>query len=181
MAVTMCPECGRAISADAKVCPHCGKQKGGMSKALKWGLIGLGCLLVIGAVARSGKEAGSTNSREAPEATASAPAPSVPSHVRATAGPAPVAQVTRDPLSFGRPTVKTSSGMTRVMVEATNTTSNEVSCLVTATFMRGDTILGTASGAVNQLAPRAVRTAELISMDSVSGHDRLKLEASTCF
>ena len=57
-----------------------------------------------------------------------------------------------------------------------------MSCLVTATFKQGGTILGAASGAVNELPPGSTRTAQLITTDKLGGnYDELKLEAGTCF
>jgi hypothetical protein len=86
--------------------------------------------------------------------------------------------------TFGKPTVKDlggGMGMTKVMVEASNSTELPVSCMVTATFKQGETILATANGAVNSVPPGTTRTAELMTMDKIRGYDTLKLEASTCF
>jgi hypothetical protein len=84
-------------------------------------------------------------------------------------------------LEFGRPTVTKHRHMTEVMVEATNATDRDVRmCSVTATFKKGDTILGTAIGALNDLAADATKTLNLMGMDDVDGYDTLKIEADTC-
>jgi hypothetical protein len=85
-------------------------------------------------------------------------------------------------LEFGKPTVKVAMGMTQVMVEAKNNTGTSIeACIVTATFKKADTILGTANGAVNGVPAGATRTAQLMSTDDIKGYDTVKLEASTCF
>jgi len=86
-----------------------------------------------------------------------------------------------DTLEFGKPTVKSQAGMVTVLVEVTNKTDHQVSCVVTATFKKGDTILSAPTGAVNEVPAGGTRTAQLMSADSVAGYDSIKLEASTCF
>jgi hypothetical protein len=94
----------------------------------------------------------------------------------------PVAESeTETPLQFGKPTVVSNYGLLQVKVMAKNVSGRKISCMVTGTFLRGDTILGTANGALNEVAAGSTRTAELISNDKVKGYDTLKLEASTCF
>ena len=83
---------------------------------------------------------------------------------------------------FGKPTVKeTGFGMTKVMVQVKNVTDRQISCMVTATFTKRDTILGTANGNVNDLRAGSLKTAELVTTDQVRGYDTARLEASTCF
>jgi hypothetical protein len=95
---------------------------------------------------------------------------------------APVAvSETASVLQFGKPTVSNSYGMTEVKVLVRNVSDRTVHCMVTGTFLRGDTILGTANGAVNELAPGSTKTAVLLTTDKVRGYDTLKLEPSTCF
>jgi len=67
------------------------------------------------------------------------------------------------------------------MVQARNVTDRPITCVVTATFMKGDTILGTANGTVNAVSASSVKTAELMSTDRIRGYDTVRLEASTCF
>jgi antitoxin component YwqK of YwqJK toxin-antitoxin module/predicted nucleic acid-binding Zn ribbon protein len=86
-----------------------------------------------------------------------------------------------DHLRFGKPTIKAKTGMTRVIVQARNMTDQETTCVVTATFMKGESILGTARGAANSVPAAGTRTVELFTVDDIRGYDTLKLEAGTCF
>jgi hypothetical protein len=88
----------------------------------------------------------------------------------------------QDTLQFGKPTVKDAGfGMTKVMVQVKNVTDSQISCMVTATFMKRDTILGTANGNVNDLRAGFLKTAELMTTDQVRGYDTVRLEPGTCF
>ena len=91
----------------------------------------------------------------------------------------------QEALEFGKPTVKVERGlgmlMNRVMVQARNVSDQRMNCLVTATFLRGDTILGTASGAVNGIPPAGTKTAQLMGTDDIKGYDSLRLETGACF
>ena len=94
----------------------------------------------------------------------------------------PVAvSATHEVLQFGKPTVTRNFGMTEVKVMVKNVSGQQVTCFLTGTFLQGDTILGTANGTVNALAPGATKTSELMSNDTVKGYDTLKLEPSACF
>ena len=87
-----------------------------------------------------------------------------------------------DKLTFGRPTVKTMpGGMTMLTVEVTNKRTASITCTVTATFKKGDTILATANGAVNHIPPGGTKTAQLMSTGNVTGYDMVKLEPGACF
>jgi hypothetical protein len=88
---------------------------------------------------------------------------------------------TETALQFGKPTVANNYGMLHVKVLAKNVSGRTLNCMVTGTFLRGDTILGTANGALNDIAPGSTKTVELLSMDKVRGYDTLKLEPSSCF
>jgi len=83
---------------------------------------------------------------------------------------------------FGKPSVKEIGfSTTKVMVQVQNVTEKSLSCMVKATFMDGDTILGTAQGTVNQIPANATKTAELLSADKIRGYSVLKLQTDTCF
>jgi len=88
---------------------------------------------------------------------------------------------TQTALQFGKPTVVNTYGMTEVKVRVKNTSNRTMNCVVTGTFLRGDTILGTASGTINDLAGGSTKTVELMSADKVRGYDTLNLEPSACF
>ncbi len=50
MALIKCSECGKEISSEAKVCPHCGKPIGNHNEAIGYGkavLIGIGVILMV--------------------------------------------------------------------------------------------------------------------------------------
>jgi len=152
----------------------------GLGKKL---LIGFGVVFVLAVVGNLGSRGDQVanpvvQADAVPPRTEAAPASVVAQPVAA----APVALSDRvSPLRFGKPTVKTDMGMTTVMVQATNATDRGVSCMVTATFLRGDTILATANGVLQQCAPGATKTVELMSTDGPKGFDTVRLEASTCF
>lgn len=85
-------------------------------------------------------------------------------------------------ISLGKPTVKLSkNGMARVLVEAKNVTSKQVTCTLKATFLKGDSIVGTADGLLSDVSAGDTKTAELTSTDDVAGYDTLKVKTSTCF
>jgi hypothetical protein len=174
MALVKCKECGNENARDAKTCPKCGTAlKMGIGKKI---LIGLGGLFVLGLIGQAGKDG---------EPLAQ------PVQVAVAATRTPVAGLVNTPvavseqhavLEFGKPTVKVEMGMTQVMVEAKNRSgTNLKGCIVTATFKKADTILGTANGAVNDMPAGVTRTAQLVSTDHIKGYDTVKLEASTCF
>ncbi len=98
------------------------------------------------------------------------------------AAPAPSdpVEVAEEEISFGRPSIRSQHGLRTVLVEVTNNRSASVTCTVTATFKKGDTILGVAEGVVNDLPPGGTKTADLLTEDRITGYDSLKLEAGTC-
>jgi hypothetical protein len=67
------------------------------------------------------------------------------------------------------------------MVQVKNVTDRQISCMVTATFMKRDTILGTANGNVNDLRSGSLKTAALMTTDQIRGYDTVRLEPGTCF
>lgn len=175
MALVKCKECGNENAKDAKTCPKCGTSlKMGIGKVI---LIGLGGLFVLGLVAQAADKGGERHIQPVQaagaETTTRAPGP--------VGTPVAISEK-HATLEFGKPTVKVEMGMTQVMVEAKNRSAADIqACVVTATFKKGDTILGTANGAVNDVPAGVTRTAQLVSTDSIKGYDTVKLEASTCF
>jgi hypothetical protein len=106
---------------------------------------------------------------------------SVPPRQRSSP-PTPRIPTGGDAVTFGRPTVKgMSGGMTMVMVEVTNNRDKSITCTLTATFKKGDTILAAANGTVNNLSPGGTKTAQLMSMDDIAGYDTVKIEPGACF
>lgn len=180
-ALVKCKACGKDVAKTAKACPNCGAPPpSGLSTVTK-AVIGVGLaflgLVCVAAVGRRAEQVSTP--------VHTAPVPVAPPPTRATAvaagGQAVAVSEARALLEFGKPTVKNEYGMVKVMVEARNTTDRQISCMLTATFKQGDTILGTAGGAVNEVPAGGTRTAEMIGMSPMKGYDTVKLEASTCF
>jgi hypothetical protein len=96
-------------------------------------------------------------------------------------------EVSNEPdwLQFGKPAVKkTGYGGTRVKVMAKNISGQRISlCMVTATFVKGDTILGAARGSVRDIAPGLNTSVELMATDNVNvmAYDTLNLETTRCY
>lgn len=88
---------------------------------------------------------------------------------------------TNSPITFGKPTVKSSAMDTLIYVEVKNNEDSKISCSVNAVFKKGDTILGNASGAVNEIPPHGSRTATLMMLERPKGYDTIKLEPGACF
>jgi hypothetical protein len=100
----------------------------------------------------------------------------------ATPGAPAIISDGQDTVQFGKPTVRDSAfGMTRVMVQVRNVTERKITCVVEATFMKQDTILGTAQGTVNAISAGSAKTAELMTTDKIRGYDILKLDTGACF
>lgn len=175
MALVKCKECGNENAKDAKTCPKCGTSlKMGIGKKI---LIGLGAFFVLGLIAQAGGKGGEQRIQPVQAAVAVTTTP-----VAGAVGTPVAVSEKQATLEFGKPTVKVEMGMTQVMVEAKNRTGTNIEgCMVTATFKKADTILGTANGAVNDVPAGVTRTAQLISTDDIKGYDTVKLEASTCF
>ena len=71
-------------------------------------------------------------------------------------------------------------GMIQVDGEVTNNDSSEHSATLKATFYDADgKILGTASGAVNDLAPGETKTFSLMSTDKIDGYKDMKVQVDT--
>lgn len=179
MAIQKCSECGGQVSDKAEKCPACGapaKKKAGI---LKMAALGFGSLVLIGmcSAALSKKSGQETTSGVAVADTGvTKPDDGHPAK--------PVAKSNLgDSLEFGKPTLKAMGvgNMAQVLVETKNTGAVGITCTVTATFKKGDQILGAANGAVNDVPAGGVKTAQLMTTDSVDGFDVVKLETSACF
>jgi hypothetical protein len=181
MALMKCKECGTEMSTTAKACPKCGAVAAAKvsGKNIALGCLGAFVLLVIitmiGAISAK-KNAGEVEVAKAELAGKMAAATAAETIQRAATMANP------GKLTFGKPAVKVQMGMTQVAVEATNVSGeNLTGCTATATFKKGDTIVGTANGAVNELAVGATKTVQLVGTDNVTGYDTVKIEASVCF
>jgi hypothetical protein len=98
------------------------------------------------------------------------------------AEPAAIVADNNDILSFGKPTVKPARyGITRVLVEVKNVAKHQVTCTLTATFLKSDSIIGTAHDMLSGVSAGDTKTAEFTTSDDVAGYDTLKLKTSSCF
>ena len=71
-------------------------------------------------------------------------------------------------------------GMTQVDGEITNNDTGKHSATLKATFYAADgKIMGTASGAVNDVAPGETKTFSLMSTDNISGYKDMKVQVDT--
>jgi len=179
MAIQKCGECGGQVSDKAEKCPACGapvpKKKAGFLKLVG---IGIGGFIVLGMCSAA------LSKKSGEETTSEVVTANQPSAGDATQAEKPVAKSNLgDSLHFGKPTLKSMgmADMAQVLVETKNTGSNGITCTVTATFKKGEQILGTANGAVNDLPAGGTKTTQLVTTDKVEGFDVVKLETSTCF
>lgn len=110
-----------------------------------------------------------TNPAAAPAKPTEAAKPAAAPTAPATAAAAPT-KPAADPnrgVTFGKPVVFGAGGLNTVAIWTTNTTQQVKSFTVKATYKNGDTILTTASGAVNDLRPGQSRAVTLIARDKV--------------
>lgn len=71
-------------------------------------------------------------------------------------------------------------GMNQVDGEITNNDSGKHSATLKATFYAADgKIMGTATGAVNDVAPGETKTFSLMTTDSISGYATMKVQVDT--
>lgn len=71
-------------------------------------------------------------------------------------------------------------GMSQVDGEITNNDSGKHSATLKATFYAADgKIMGTATGAVNDVAPGETKTFSLMTTDSISGYANMKVQVDT--
>lgn len=170
MAMVKCKECGAQISDKAEKCPSCGapRKKGVSLVRLAIGVLA-GFLLLGTCAVLVAPKSGPEQSLEVAQATAQ--------------GAAAIAKVSLgDELEFGKPTLKPMmGGMNQVLVEVRNKGSTGITCTATATFKKAGAILGTANGAINDVAAGATKTLQLMTMDPVEGFEEMKLETSACF
>ncbi len=83
-------------------------------------------------------------------------------------------------IMFGEPVTLGTTGLATVGVLVTNTSDQVMSFTVKATYKSGDTIVATASGAVNDLMAGQVRAAMLLSMTPIpSAYDGVRVDVDT--
>ena len=72
-------------------------------------------------------------------------------------------------MKFGPPKASSTAGLSQVEVEVTNGDDKQHSMGVQAIFMKGDTLVGVATGAVNDVGPGQTKTASLIMEGTAQG------------
>lgn len=76
-------------------------------------------------------------------------------------------------LTFGEPRINDQSGFVSVDVQVTNGSSETVTFTVGAAFLNGDALVGTGTGAVNDLAPGETQTATLLTSGDTNASEVL--------
>lgn len=129
----------------------------------------IGSLVVLIIIASAASSGSKTNTQ------------TVNSNDTKTAAPAPSAKpATQDTLTIKNSAFQSSNGMQQVVGEITDNDSIKHSAMLKATFYdAGGKILGTASGAVNDIAPGDTKTFNLITIDTVTGYKDMKVQVDT--
>lgn len=138
-----------------------------MKKATKITLGVVGGIIVIGAIASAGNKSNTetvTNGNSSNTNTSQQqPAEQKPEKV-----------------TIKNSTFQEANGLQQVVGEATNNDSAEHSAMLKATFYdANDKILGTAVGAVNDIAPGDTKTFNLLTSDDVSGYKDMKVQVDS--
>jgi cytoskeletal protein RodZ len=124
-------------------------------------------LLALGAIGAAGSKSSNTQT---------VPSKSTGEQVAATS-PTPQAEK----MTITNSSVKPSQyGTTEVVGEIKNNDAAEHSATLKATFYGKDgKIMGTASGAVNNVAPGETKTFSLMTTDTIAGYDHLKVQVDS--
>ena len=136
-----------------------------MSKGVKIGLAIVGGIIVVSAIAAGGNK---SNTNTVPNSNSDANAP------------ASQTQSQKEKLTIKNSTFSDANGLKQVVGEITNNDSGQHSATLKATFYDANgKILGTASGAVNEIAPGETKTFTLITADNVTGYKDMKVQVDT--
>lgn len=137
-----------------------------MSKGLKIGLAIVGGIIVVSAIAAGGNK---SNTNTAPNSN---------SETNNSASTAQTQQ--KEKLTIKNSTYSDANGLKQVVGEITNNDSGQHSATLKATFYDANgKILGTASGAVNEIAAGETKTFTLITADNVTGYKDMKVQVDT--
>lgn len=129
----------------------------------------IGALIVVGIIA-SAAGGSKSNTQTVPNSN---------SDTTATQANQPAASQ-KEKLSIKNSTYSDANGLKQVVGEVTNNDSGQHSATLKATFYDANgKILGTASGAVNEVAPGETKTFTLITADNVTGYKDMKVQVDT--
>lgn len=138
-----------------------------MSKGVKIALAVVGGIIVVSAIAAGGNK---SNTNTVPNSNSDA----------ANTTPAQQAQPQKEKLTIKNSTYSDANGLKQVVGEVTNNDTGQHSATLKATFYDASgKILGTASGAVNEIAPGETKTFTLITADNVTGYKDMKVQVDT--
>lgn len=121
-------------------------------------------IIVIAAIAGSSNK---SNTQTTPNSNSDANAPTA-------------AQPATEKMTIKNSAYKDNGGLKQVVGEITNNDTSEHSATVKATFYAADgSILGTAVGAVNEVAAGQTKTFTLMTTDEVAGYKDMKVQVDT--
>lgn len=139
-----------------------------MGKTTKIVLGVVGGIIVIAAISSAGGNKSNTNT--------------VPNSNSETTNTAPTTQTQsqKEKLTIKNSTYSDANGLKQVVGEVTNNDTGQRSATLKATFYDANgKILGTATGAVNEIAPGETKTFTLITADNVTGYKDMKVQVDT--
>ena len=144
------------------------KEANKMGKTTKVVLGVVGGIIVIAAIASAGGNKSNTQS-----------VPNSNSDKTATQTSKP-AEPQKEKLTIKNSNFSEASGLKQVVGEVTNNDTTKHSATLKATFYDANgKILGTASGAVNEVAAGETKTFTLITADNVTGYKDMKVQVDT--
>lgn len=129
----------------------------------------IGALIVVGIIA-SAASGSKSNTQTVPNSN---------SDTTATQANQPAVSQ-KEKLTIKNSNYSDANGLKQVVGEVTNNDSGQHSATLKATFYDANgKILGTASGAVNDVAPGETKTFTLITADNVTGYKDMKVQVDT--
>jgi flagellar basal body-associated protein FliL len=146
------------------------KENASMKKATKITLGVVGGLILISTIASSAVPSNiDTNTNQSPTSNAD-------TSQQQPAQPAP------EKMTIKNSTYNNKSYYSEVVGEITNNDTEKRSVTLKATFYDANSkILGTATGALNDIAPGETKTFSLMTTDEVSGYKDMKVQVDTIF
>lgn len=130
----------------------------------------IGALIIVGIISAAASGGNKSNTNTVPNSNSD------------TTNTAPAQQSTaqKEKLTIKNSTYSDANGLKQVVGEVTNNDSGQHSATLKATFYDANgKILGTATGAVNEIAPGETKTFTLITADNVTGYKDMKVQVDT--